>query len=151
MPRASTEHGVIMAASVLNSERAVQARVFVVRAFVRLNQMLTPYKELSVKIDRPEEKVRENGICHYEASLFDLGRVWIGPILNPQHRLHISADRANSPHCIISYEHHVVRDSLRTEPEIIFLNPEFLRRNWVDELFGTHLPLTLLPRRVLVE
>ncbi len=37
---AFTEHGAIMAATVLNSERAVQMSVFVVRAFVRLRQML---------------------------------------------------------------------------------------------------------------
>jgi hypothetical protein len=47
-----------MAASVLNSERAVQVSVFVVRAFVRLRQMLAPYKELTAKLDRLEQKVR---------------------------------------------------------------------------------------------
>ena len=39
-PYAFTEHGAIMAATVLNSERAVQMSVFVVRAFVRLREML---------------------------------------------------------------------------------------------------------------
>jgi len=53
-----TEHGAIMAAGVLNSERAVQASIFVVRAFVRLKQMLGPYKELSAKLDRLEQKVQ---------------------------------------------------------------------------------------------
>ena len=47
-----------MAASVLNSQRAVQVSVFVVRAFVRLKQMLTPYKELTAKLDRLEKKVQ---------------------------------------------------------------------------------------------
>jgi hypothetical protein len=40
LPYAFTEHGAIMAATVLNSERAVQMSVFVVRAFVRLREML---------------------------------------------------------------------------------------------------------------
>jgi hypothetical protein len=57
-PYAFTEHGAIMAAGVLNSERAVQASIFVVRAFVRLKQMLGPYKELSAKLDRLEQKVQ---------------------------------------------------------------------------------------------
>ncbi len=57
-PYAFTEHGAIMAAGVLNSERAVQASIFVVRAFVRLKQMLAPYKELSAKLDRLEQKVQ---------------------------------------------------------------------------------------------
>src|SRR6266404_5281020 len=39
-PYAFTEHGAIMAATVLNSERAVEMSVFVVRAFVRLREML---------------------------------------------------------------------------------------------------------------
>jgi len=60
LPYAFTEHGAIMAASVLNSERAVQASVFVVRAFVRLKQMLAPYKELAAKLDRLEQKVRDH-------------------------------------------------------------------------------------------
>ncbi len=58
LPYAFTEHGAIMAASVLNSDRAVQASIFVVRAFVRLKQMLTPYKELMAKLDQLEKKVK---------------------------------------------------------------------------------------------
>jgi hypothetical protein len=42
LPYAFTEHGAIMVASVLNSEQAVQASIFVVRAFVKLRQMLAP-------------------------------------------------------------------------------------------------------------
>jgi hypothetical protein len=57
-PYAFTEHGAIMAASVLNSEQAVQASIFVVRAFVRLRQMLAPYKELMAKLDQLEKKVQ---------------------------------------------------------------------------------------------
>ena len=42
LPYAFTEHGAIMAANVLNNERAVEASVQVVRAFVKLRQMLAP-------------------------------------------------------------------------------------------------------------
>ncbi len=58
LPYAFTEHGAIMAASVLNSERAVQASIYVVRAFVKLRQMLSPYKELVVKLDQLEKKLQ---------------------------------------------------------------------------------------------
>jgi len=58
LPYAFTEHGAIMAASVLNSERAVQASIYVVRAFVKLRQMLTPYKELMGKLDQLEKKLK---------------------------------------------------------------------------------------------
>jgi len=49
-PYAFTEHGAIMAATVLNSERAVQMSVFVVRAFVRLREMLATNRRLAGKI-----------------------------------------------------------------------------------------------------
>ena len=57
-PYAFTEHGAIMAASVLNSEQAIQTSVFVVRAFVRLRQMLAPYKELMAQFAKLEKKVQ---------------------------------------------------------------------------------------------
>jgi hypothetical protein len=57
LPNAFTEHGAIMAASVLNSERAVQASIYVVRAFVKLRQMLAPYKEFMGRLDQFEKKL----------------------------------------------------------------------------------------------
>ena len=56
LPYAFTEHGAIMAANVLNSDRAVQASVQVVRAFVRLRQMLASNAELSRKLIALEKK-----------------------------------------------------------------------------------------------
>lgn len=50
MPYAFTEHGAIMAATVLNSKRAVQMSLFVVRAFVRLRELLATNKVLAAKI-----------------------------------------------------------------------------------------------------
>jgi ORF6N domain len=58
LPFVFTEHGAIMAASVLNSPRAVEMSIFVVRAFVRLNEMLASNRELATKVmelDRPED------------------------------------------------------------------------------------------------
>ena len=55
-PYAFTEHGAIMAASVLNSPRAVEASVQVVRAFVQLRQMLASNAELSGKLAALERK-----------------------------------------------------------------------------------------------
>jgi phage regulator Rha-like protein len=56
-PYAFTEHGAIMAATVLNSERAVQMSVFVVRAFVRLREMLASNRRLAGKIDELENRL----------------------------------------------------------------------------------------------
>jgi len=54
LPYAFTEHGAIMAATVLNSEQAVEMSVFVVRAFVRLREMLAANKELAARIEELE-------------------------------------------------------------------------------------------------
>lgn len=56
LPLVFTEHGVIMAANVLNSATAVAASVQVVRAFVRLRQMLASNAELSGRLDDLEKK-----------------------------------------------------------------------------------------------
>lgn len=56
LPHAFTEHGAIMAANVLNSERAVQASVEIVRAFIRLRLMLASNAELSRRLNELEGK-----------------------------------------------------------------------------------------------
>ena len=57
LPYAFTEHGAIMAASVLNSKRAVEISVYVVRAFVKLREMLGTHKELARKLTELERKL----------------------------------------------------------------------------------------------
>ncbi len=57
LPYAFTEHGAIMAASVLNTPRAVEMSVFVVRAFVRLRHFLATHKELADKLADLESKL----------------------------------------------------------------------------------------------
>ena len=56
-PYAFTEHGAIMAASVLNSARAVEVSVYVVRAFVKLREMLASHQELAQKLAELEQKI----------------------------------------------------------------------------------------------
>lgn len=56
-PFAFAEHGAIMAANVLNSRQAVQMSVFVVRAFVRMRQMLSTPHELALKLADLEKKL----------------------------------------------------------------------------------------------
>ena len=57
LPYAFTEHGAIMAASVLNKPLAVEVSVYVVRAFVRLREMLVSNAELARKLERLEHKL----------------------------------------------------------------------------------------------
>jgi hypothetical protein len=56
LPYAFTEHGALMLANVLNSERAAQTSVQVVRVFVRLRQMLSSNAELARKLESLEKK-----------------------------------------------------------------------------------------------
>lgn len=57
LPLAFTEHGAIMAANLLNSQRAVDVSVFVVRAFVRLRRLVSTHHDLARKLDELERKV----------------------------------------------------------------------------------------------
>jgi len=57
-PYAFTEHGAIMAATVLNSERAVEMSLFVVRAFVRLRETLSRNRQVAAKLAELERKLK---------------------------------------------------------------------------------------------
>jgi phage regulator Rha-like protein len=71
LPYAFTEHGAIMTATVLNSPRAVQMSVFVVRAFVKMRKLLGGTKELAGQLRELEAKLaaRLNG---HEAAIVDV-------------------------------------------------------------------------------
>jgi hypothetical protein len=51
-----TEQGVSMLSSVLNSERAIQVNIAIMRAFVRIREMLSTHKELAFKLEELERK-----------------------------------------------------------------------------------------------
>ena len=67
LPLAFTEHGAIMAASVLNSDRAVEMSVYVVRAFVQLRAVLMDHKALADKLAALERRV-----SHHDNSLTEV-------------------------------------------------------------------------------
>ncbi len=61
LPYAFTEHGAIMVANVLNSRRAIQMSVYVVRAFVQLRSRLWDNRELPRRLQELERKVDYQG------------------------------------------------------------------------------------------
>lgn len=90
-PLAFTEHGAIMAANVVNSERAVEASVLVVRAFVRLRQLVLSHADLSRRLSDIERK--------YDARfkvVFDAIRALMTPATRLPHR--IGFPTGASPH-----------------------------------------------------
>jgi hypothetical protein len=56
-PLAFTEHGTVMAATILNSRTAVEASVFVVRAFVQMRGALLAHEALGKRLDELEHKI----------------------------------------------------------------------------------------------
>ena len=56
VPFAFTENGVAMLSSVLNSERAIQVNIQIMRAFIKLKEMLSTHKDLKQKIEEMEKK-----------------------------------------------------------------------------------------------
>ncbi len=82
LPLAFTEHGALMLANVLNSPAAVRASVQVVRAFVRLREMLIAHKDLARRLDALERQ--------YDAqfkTVFDAIRGLMSPPRPPRRRI----------------------------------------------------------------
>jgi hypothetical protein len=84
LPYAFTEHGAIMAAGVLNSERAVEVSIFIVRAFVRLRRAISEHKELAGKIAQLERHLGD----HDEAIIILIQAIkqLMSPVLPPKRR-----------------------------------------------------------------
>jgi len=67
LPYAFTEHGAIQAANVLNSVRAVEMSIYVVRAFVKLRELLASNTELAQRLDELEARIEEKLVGHDQA------------------------------------------------------------------------------------
>lgn len=66
-PSAFTEHGAIMAATILNSPRAVEMSIYVVRAFVQLRELLASNQELAKRLDQLEARIEKKLVTHEDA------------------------------------------------------------------------------------
>ena len=74
LPYAFAEHGALMAASILNSQRAIEVSVYVVRAFVRLRELIASNKELEHKLQELERRVgaHDEALAHLIAAIRQL-------------------------------------------------------------------------------
>ena len=77
LPRAFTEHGILMLSSVLNSERSAQVNIAIMRVFVKLKEILSTHKELVHKLAELERKIEKHDkeIC----SIFEAIRQLMAP------------------------------------------------------------------------
>jgi len=64
LPHAFTEHGALMAATLLNSPRAVEVSIYVVRAFVRLRELAASQADLAKRLDELEQKTEALAMSH---------------------------------------------------------------------------------------
>ncbi|HMK49051.1 MAG TPA: ORF6N domain-containing protein [Thermodesulfovibrionales bacterium] len=87
LPYAFTENGVPMLSSVLNSDRAIEVNIEIMRAFTRLREMIISHKDLQRKIDNMERK--------YDAQfkiVFDAIKQLLEPPARPKKRIGFLAD-----------------------------------------------------------
>jgi len=78
LPYAFTEHGVAMLASVLNSERAAQMNIVIIRAFVKLREVVASHKELARKVSRLDATQKRQGSIIL-AVVEEIKRLQLGP------------------------------------------------------------------------
>ena len=95
-PAAFTEHGVAMLSSVLHSRRAVQMNILIIRAFVKLRQLLATHKDLARKIEDLERQQNEHG--QQLTAVYSVVKQLIDSPSKPKRRIgfHGSAERARA-------------------------------------------------------
>jgi phage regulator Rha-like protein len=88
-PYAFTEHGAIMAATVLNSERAIEMSIFVVQAFVRMRRALATNRQVLAKLAEVERRLETHDADIQD--LMDAIRDLINPPDPPRRRIGFEA------------------------------------------------------------
>jgi hypothetical protein len=99
LPYAFTEHGAIMAASVLNSPRAIEMSVFVVRAFVRLRDALASHKALAAKFAELEQRLETHDKAVGE--IIDAIRALVTPPERPARKIGFRPDAVSKPKMLV--------------------------------------------------
>jgi ORF6N domain len=98
-PHAFTEHGIAMLSSVLNSERAVKVNIAIMRAFVKLRQMLDTNRELAQKFSELERRVDKHD--HEIAAILEAIRQLTAPPEEPRREIGFHV-RERAPRCRVS-------------------------------------------------
>jgi hypothetical protein len=85
LPFAFTEHGALMAASVLSSPKAIEMSILIVRAFVKLRNLLATHQRLAAKLGELERKLSDHD--EQFVVLFDAIRQLMAPPAKPRPRI----------------------------------------------------------------
>ena len=95
LPYVFTEHGAIMVASVLNSRRAVEMSIFVVRAFIHLRETLARHKALAAKLKDLEQRLETHDVAIEE--IFDVIRELMAPPQKPARKIGFHPEPSSNP------------------------------------------------------
>lgn len=90
LPYAFTEQGVAMLSSILRSRRAVQVNIVIMRAFVRLREILSTHKELTHQLNKLENRVEKHD--GEIKAIFDAIRALMTPPEKPRRRIGFHSD-----------------------------------------------------------
>lgn len=90
LPYAFTEHGAVMLASVLNSRKAIEASIIVVKTFVRLREILSTHKEIAQKLKELELKIESHD--GQIAAIFEAINQLIAPPEKPKRRIGLGVE-----------------------------------------------------------
>jgi len=90
LPFAFTEHGAVMLASVLNSQRAIEVNIQIVRVFARIREMLLMHKDILLQLEKIERKLTN----HDEdiALIFQYLRQLLNPPQIPRRKIGFRSD-----------------------------------------------------------
>ena len=94
-PYAFTEHGAVMAANILHSDRAVQMSVFVVRAFIKLRSTLFASRELRQELDELKRLTNDR----FQAVFETLDHL-LAIEEKPKHKIGFTAEEKHAPYAV---------------------------------------------------
>ena len=85
LPYVFTEQGVAMLSSVLNSERAIQVNIAIMRTFVKLREIISTHKEFAHKLEQLEKKIQKHDV--EITTIFEAIRQLMMPPEKPKRRI----------------------------------------------------------------
>ncbi len=91
LPRAFTEHGILMLSSVLRSKHAIQTNIQIMRAFVKLRQILSANKELAGKLKELEQRIEKHDTEIH--AIFEAIRQLMTPLDKPKRRIGFHSEK----------------------------------------------------------
>ena len=99
LPFAFTEQGVAMLSSVLRSERAIQMNIAIMRAFVKLREMISTHRELASKLDELENRIEKHDTEIH--SIFEAIRQLMQPPEKSKRRIGFKVEEPRARYTVI--------------------------------------------------